>query len=256
MIDSTRPVTVAELTERLGVHSATVAGGRHRVASETATVSRFVGSAVVGVALSGGLGLAFAPAAAAQPAAINHAQVVEAIQAAAEQFDIDPAEIQRIGDQFGVAPSEVRQYAAGLGLGSLGDSAGSPQIGGAHAPTSGAINSGFGSRWGSFHNGTDFGAPIGTPLHAAKSGVVEAAGPAAGYGIWIRIRTDDGELLEYGHNDQNYVSVGQRVNAGEVIGTVGNRGDSTGPHLHFRVQTAAGQWVDPVPWLAAQGVLV
>ncbi|HMT50459.1 M23 family metallopeptidase [Rhodococcus sp. IEGM 1408] len=255
MTDSTRPVTVAELTERLGVRSGTLAGGRHRVASENTTVSRFVGSAVVGVALSGGLGLAFAPAAAAQPAAIDQAQIVGAIQAAAEQFGIDPAEIQRIGDQFGVAPSEVRQYAAGLGLGSLGEGS-IPQIGGAYAPTAGAITSGFGSRWGSFHNGTDFGAPIGTPLHAAKSGVVEAAGPAAGYGIWIRIRTDDGELLEYGHNDQNYVSVGQRVTAGEVIGTVGNRGDSTGPHLHFRVQDAAGQWVDPVPWLAAQGVLV
>lgn len=255
MTDSTRPVTVAELTERLGVRHATLTGGRHRVASENSTVSRFVGSAVVGVALSGGLGLAFAPAAAAQPAAIDQAQVVEAIQAAADQFGIGPAEIQRIGDQFGVAPDEVRQYAAGLGLGSLGEGS-IPQIGGAYAPTSGAITSGFGSRWGSFHNGTDFGAPIGTPLHAAKSGVVEAAGPAAGYGIWIRIRTDDGELLEYGHNDQNYVSVGQRVTAGEVIGTVGNRGDSTGPHLHFRVQDAAGQWVDPVQWLAAQGVLV
>jgi murein DD-endopeptidase MepM/ murein hydrolase activator NlpD len=218
-------------------------------------VSRFVGSAVVGAALSGGLGLAFAPAAAAQPVAIEHAQVVEAIQAAADQFGIGPAEIQRIGDQFGVAPNEVRQYAAGLGFGSL-DEGSLPQIGGAYAPTSGAITSGFGSRWGSFHNGTDFGAPIGTPLYAAKSGVVEAAGPAAGYGIWIRIRTDDGELLEYGHNDQNYVSVGQQVSAGQVIGTVGNRGDSTGPHLHFRVQNAVGQWVDPVSWLAAQGVLV
>lgn len=256
MTDSTRSVTVAELAERLGVHNATLAGGRHRVDSGTSTVSRFVGSAVVGAALSGGLGLAFAPAAAAQPVAIEHAQVVEAIQAAADQFGIGPAEIQRIGDQFGVAPNEVRQYAAGLGFGSL-DEGSLPQIGGAaHAPTSGAITSGFGSRWGSFHNGTDFGAPIGTPLYAAKSGVVEAAGPAAGYGIWIRIRTDDGELLEYGHNDQNYVSVGQQVSAGQVIGTVGNRGDSTGPHLHFRVQNAVGQWVDPVSWLAAQGVLV
>ena len=255
MTDSTRSVTVAELTERLGVHNATLAGGRHRVDNGTSTVSRFVGSAVVGAALSGGLGLAFAPAAAAQPVAIEHAQVVEAIQAAADQFGIGPAEIQRIGDQFGVAPNEVRQYAAGLGFGSL-DEGSLPQIGGAYAPTSGAITSGFGSRWGSFHNGTDFGAPIGTPLYAAKSGVVEAAGPAAGYGIWIRIRTDDGELLEYGHNDQNYVSVGQQVSAGQVIGTVGNRGDSTGPHLHFRVQNAVGQWVDPVSWLAAQGVLV
>ena len=255
MTDSTR-VTVAEISERLGVRNTSVTGGRHRVASENSTVSRFVGSAVVGAALSGGLGLAFAPAAAAQPAPIDNAQIVGAIQAAADQFGIGPAQIQMIGDQFGVAPDQVRQYASGLGFGSLGSGSDSSQVGGAHAPTTGAITSGYGPRWGSFHNGTDFGAPIGTPLYAAKSGVVEAAGPAAGYGIWIRIRTDDGELLEYGHNDQNYVSVGQRVSAGEVIGTVGNRGDSTGPHLHFRVQAATGQWVDPVTWLAAQGVLV
>lgn len=255
MIDSTR-VTVAELCERLSVHNVTVAGGRHRVANSNSTVSRFVGRAVVGAALSGGVGLAVAPAAAAQPAAIDRAQIVEAIQTAAAQFGIGPAEIQMIGDQFGVAPDEVRQYAAGLGFGSLGDGIGSPQVGGAYAPTTGTLTSGYGPRWGSFHNGIDFGAPIGTPLYAAKSGVVEAAGPAAGYGIWIRIRTDDGELLEYGHNDQNFVSVGQRVSAGEVVGTVGNRGNSTGPHLHFRVQAATGQWVDPMTWLAAQGVRV
>ena len=46
-------------------------------------------------------------------------------------------------------------------------------------PASGRFTSGFGPRWGTFHNGTDFGAPIGTPMFAAKSGTVVAAGPAS-----------------------------------------------------------------------------
>ena len=50
--------------------------------------------------------------------------------------------------------------------------------------------------------------------------------------------------------------IGQRVNAGQVIGTVGNRGYSTGPHLHFGVRNAAGQWIDPVPWLRGNGVVL
>ena len=251
---SPRTVTVATLHERLGMSTTTAVGGRHRVVRSRSNVSRTVGGTVAGAVLSGGFILAFAPAAAAQSVEVDQAQVIDAVQRAADQFGIGPAEIEQIGEQFGIAPTEVRQYASGLGFGSLSPDSGVAGV--AHAPTKGSITSGFGPRWGTFHNGTDFGAPIGTPLYAAKSGVVVASGPAAGYGIWIQVRTDDGELLEYGHNDQNYVTVGQRVSAGQVIGTVGNRGDSTGPHLHFRVKNTAGQWVDPVSWLAAQGVLV
>ena len=60
----------------------------------------------------------------------------------------------------------------------------------------------------------------------------------------------------YGHINDFFVSVGQRVSAGEVIAEVGNRGQSTGPHLHFEVHTA-GMYdgrINPVPWLAARGV--
>jgi len=60
----------------------------------------------------------------------------------------------------------------------------------------------------------------------------------------------------YGHNNDNLVTVGQRVTAGEEIATVGNRGISTGPHLHFEVDTPAGNKVDPRLWLAERGATI
>lgn len=245
MSDATRTVPFSELAERLGVGGSAASAGRHRAARSSGGVGRVVAGAVAGAALSGGVAMAAAPAANAQSAELDPAQFV------------DPAELgqiaQDVAGQFGVSDEQLREYAGMPGLGSVE----LPFVGGgAHAPTTGPITSGFGPRWGTFHNGTDFGAPIGTPLYAAKSGTVVAAGPASGYGLWIRIKTDDGYLLEYGHNDKNFVSVGQRVHAGQVIGTVGNRGYSTGPHLHFGVQNPGGQWIDPVPWLAANGVMV
>lgn len=238
MSDATR-MTFTELADRLGVEGSGASAGRHRAARSSHHVGRLVAGAVAGAALSGGVAMAAAPAASAQSAEINPDQINQMAQDFAQGI--------------GLTEDQLRDYAIDPSMfGSLGV----PGIGGAHAPTNGAITSGFGPRWGTFHNGTDFGAPVGTPMYAAKSGKVVAAGPASGYGLWIRIQTDDGELLEYGHNDKNYVSVGQRVNAGQVIGTVGNRGYSTGPHLHFGVRNAAGQWIDPVPWLRGNGVVI
>jgi len=79
------------------------------------------------------------------------------------------------------------------------------------------------------------------------------SGPASGFGQWIRVKADDGTITTYGHNDANLVSVGDHVAAGQMIGTVGNRGESTGPHLHFEVQSPDGTNQDPVPWLAVHG---
>ena len=238
MSDATR-MTFTELADRLGVDGSGASAGRHRAARPANGMGRIVAGAVAGAALSGGVAMAAAPAASAQSAEMP-----------------SPAQLGQMAQDFaqgiGLSEAQLRDYALDPALGSLG----LPAIGGAHAPTLGPITSGFGPRWGTFHNGTDFGAPIGTPMYAVKSGKVVAAGPASGYGLWIRIQTDDGYLLEYGHNDKNYVSVGQRVNAGQVIGTVGNRGYSTGPHLHFGVRNQAGQWIDPVPWLRANGVAV
>ncbi|CAM5705452.1 hypothetical protein SGLAM104S_07728 [Streptomyces glaucescens] len=89
-----------------------------------------------------------------------------------------------------------------------------------------------------------------------RAGTVIAAGPATGYGLWIRIKHDDGTVTEYGHMDTIGVSTGQRVNGGQQIATMGNRGQSTGPHLHFEVQasTAGGRGINPVPYMAERGV--
>ncbi|WP_067858928.1 M23 family metallopeptidase [Nocardia shimofusensis] len=128
-----------------------------------------------------------------------------------------------------------------------------PGIGGFVLPARGIFTSGFGSRWGTFHNGIDVAGPIGTPIYAVADGTVVDAGPAQGFGLWVRIRHDDGSITVYGHMYDFFVSVGERVPAGMQIARMGNRGDSTGPHLHFEVIVNGG-YVDPSPWLAARGL--
>lgn len=115
----------------------------------------------------------------------------------------------------------------------------------------------FGPRWGSFHDGLDFGGPIGTPIYAVADGVVKESGPASGYGNWIIIEHEiDGEIVDslYGHmqSDGLHVKAGDQVEAGQHIADIGNEGFSTGAHLHFGVYPggwAQGAGVDPKPWL-------
>jgi murein DD-endopeptidase MepM/ murein hydrolase activator NlpD len=123
-------------------------------------------------------------------------------------------------------------------------------------PVKGIFTSNFGYRWGVLHAGIDLANSIGTPIHAVSDGVVIAAGPTAGYGMWVKLRHADGTVTLYGHVNTAMVSVGQRVMAGDQIATVGNRGNSTGPHLHFEVLLGGSQRVDPVPWLAKRGLSV
>jgi len=88
------------------------------------------------------------------------------------------------------------------------------------------------------HKGTDIGVAHGTPIHAIQGGTVINAGrgDAGGFGNWVRIRQDDGNVVIYGHvSKSDYFSVGDRVEAGEVIANVGSEGYSTGPHLHLEI---------------------
>ncbi|MDP9167105.1 MAG: M23 family metallopeptidase [Actinomycetota bacterium] len=121
-------------------------------------------------------------------------------------------------------------------------------------PAHGVWTSGFGYRWGVLHAGIDIANSIGTPIVAAADGVVTDAGLTAGFGAWVKIRHADGTVTLYGHVNTWLVSVGQRVMAGDQIATIGNRGQSTGPHLHFSVLKNGTDYIDPVPWLAAKGL--
>ncbi len=123
-------------------------------------------------------------------------------------------------------------------------------------PTKGIFTSGFGYRWGVLHGGIDLANSIGTPILAASDGVVIDAGPAAGFGMWVKIRHADGTVTLYGHVNTITCSIGQRVMAGDQIATMGNRGNSTGPHLHFEVLLNGTNRTDPVPWLAQRGLNV
>ncbi|WP_067856527.1 M23 family metallopeptidase [Nocardia shimofusensis] len=121
-------------------------------------------------------------------------------------------------------------------------------------PVAGVLTSTFGARWGAMHAGLDFGDPIGAPIAAVTDGVVIEAGPASGFGLWVRVQQDDGTVGVYGHMNDILVSVGQPVRAGDVIATVGNRGYSTGPHLHFEVHVPGIGPIDPAGWLGARGI--
>jgi murein DD-endopeptidase MepM/ murein hydrolase activator NlpD len=122
----------------------------------------------------------------------------------------------------------------------------------------GRFTSGFGARWGTQHAGIDIAAPMRTPEYAAADGVVLEAGPAGGYGLVVYIQHEKGDVTVYGHMDEILVKPGQVVKAGDKIALLGNRGQSTGPHLHFEVRTGGidGTRIDPVPWLKARGVKV
>jgi murein DD-endopeptidase MepM/ murein hydrolase activator NlpD len=124
-------------------------------------------------------------------------------------------------------------------------------------PVDGArLTSGYGGRWGTFHYGIDLAAPMRTPEYAAGDGVVLRAGAASGFGLAVYILHENGDVTVYGHMDEILVEPGQYVDAGETIALLGNRGQSTGPHLHFEVHRGGedGQRINPIPWLAERGV--
>ncbi len=123
-------------------------------------------------------------------------------------------------------------------------------------PASGTLTSHYGSRWGTIHGGIDIANAMQTPIFAVADGVVVDSGPASGFGMWVRLKHDDGTVSVYGHIDSALVHVGQNITAGDEIAKMGNRGFSTGPHLHFEIWENGTDRVDPQPWLAERGISV
>lgn len=132
----------------------------------------------------------------------------------------------------------------------------------------GRRSSGFGQRTDpitgkpSFHDAVDYAAARGTPVYAAAPGrVVRVDRDGEGRGVYngnavVLAHADlSVQSTAYLHLDRSEVRVGQRVRAGDRIGTVGSTGRSTGPHLHFMAYQA-GQPVDPEPLIAPVGALL
>jgi murein DD-endopeptidase MepM/ murein hydrolase activator NlpD len=122
-------------------------------------------------------------------------------------------------------------------------------------PSTGAITSQFGTRriynggmLDTFHSGTDFAGAPGSSILAPAAGVVLLAENLPVRGNATIIDHGWGVITGYWHQTDIYVTVGQVVTAGQVIGTVGSTGRSTGPHLHWEMWVGGVQ-VDPMQWV-------
>ena len=121
----------------------------------------------------------------------------------------------------------------------------------ASKPISGTITSRFGNRESirtHAHTGLDIAAPKGTTIKAAASGTVIWSGYQGSYGNLVKIDHGNGVVTYYGHCSKLYVSVGEKVEAGDSIAAVGSTGNSTGNHLHFEIQIN-GTSVNPQNYL-------
>ncbi|SDT24218.1 Murein DD-endopeptidase MepM and murein hydrolase activator NlpD, contain LysM domain [Friedmanniella luteola] len=136
--------------------------------------------------------------------------------------------------------------------------------GGAVSPVPGAVvGASFGQYglWSRYHTGLDFRAGYGVPIKAVKSGTVLYAGNSGDWaGNHVAVLHGDGMTTMSSHMSSMAVSAGQTVQAGQVLGYVGQTGRAFGPHLHFELYPAGVRYgdvyraVDPVPWLRAAGV--
>lgn len=106
----------------------------------------------------------------------------------------------------------------------------------------------FSSEGYEFHNGVDIAAPHGTPIHAARKGLVFFSGWREGLGYTIAIQHDDGFMTLYSHCSRLYVEAGRWVEQNEKIGLVGSTGRSTGSHLHYTLMRH-GQTLNPLKFL-------
>ncbi|MGY1823939.1 M23 family metallopeptidase [Geodermatophilus sp. SYSU D00079] len=211
---------------------------------------------VAGGLVAGVTGITGAPDAAAEATSVRTAQA-ELLTAEEDvemlpQASISVAEAEARLDE--VAASRAARAEAEAAAAEAAREAARPR---AVLPVAGArLTSTFAARWGTFHYGIDLAAPMRTPEYAAVDGVVLRAGAASGFGLAVYVLHDNGDVTVYGHMDKILVEPGQYVEAGETIALLGNRGQSTGPHLHFEVHKGGinGKRIDPLPWLAERGV--
>ncbi len=121
------------------------------------------------------------------------------------------------------------------------------------APVAGPITSRFGWRalmvdGNHFHGGVDLGVALGTPVLAARDGVVVKAGWGGAYGYTVFLDHGDGSETRYAHLSRILVKLHGSVRQGDPVGLSGSTGASTGPHVHFELRFD-GRAVDPLDYL-------
>lgn len=99
-----------------------------------------------------------------------------------------------------------------------------------------------------WHSGVDFAGKDGSSVIAVAAGVVVYAGTRSGYGLLVELNHGSGFKTLYGHHKKLHVRVGDIVKKGQVIGSMGSSGRSTGPHVHFEVYKN-GRVVDPASYI-------
>lgn len=104
------------------------------------------------------------------------------------------------------------------------------------------------------HKGVDFAAPVGTRVRASAEGTVEFVGQQRGYGnvVILKHRNQMSSLYAHLHEIEDRLKVGAKVGQGEVVGSVGQTGWATGPHLHYEVKVN-GEQVDPMTLVLPEG---
>jgi murein DD-endopeptidase MepM/ murein hydrolase activator NlpD len=121
-------------------------------------------------------------------------------------------------------------------------------------PAEGHLTSGFGHRLNPFtgqsalHAGLDIANRVGTPIVAPAKGTIVSVGWQNAYGNCVVINHGNAIITRYAHMDKTTVKEGQVVNRGDLIGTIGNTGRSTGPHLHYEVRVG-GVPVNPMRYI-------
>ena len=236
--------TIGEADKRLSDHLKFLSDRMHLARIETAATKRDVAEATAVLAKK------TEEQRAARDALVVRQNVLAAARAN-QQSLLASVRSQRHADEEDLAQMQAASAAIAAQIRAHQDSSGSSGSGvsasGLIWPVNGPITSGFGPRWGSFHEGIDIGAPCGTPIHAAASGTVIYAGWMDGYGNFVIIDHGNGLATAYGHQSAIYVSGGS-VSQGQTIGAVGSTGHSTGCHLHFEVRVN-GNPVDPLGYL-------
>ncbi|SCL50212.1 peptidoglycan DD-metalloendopeptidase family protein [Micromonospora peucetia] len=168
-------------------------------------------------------------------------------------------------------PARRRTLLAALGLGVGVGVVGLPSPAMAAAagwsnPTRGTLTSGYKTPSRPTHTGWDVAASQGTPVYATAAGTVRdiktnsypgdtSSGPLPGRsGNSVHLNHADSYFSYYGHLHRVLVSAGQQISCGQLIGLMGNTGNSTGPHLHFEIHRPRLTSVDPRVFLANRGI--